>query len=221
MSRWEQVSGYRQLIRGLESPRLTDAFQRRLPGSGAGREAAVLILLGDPQAAGGPDLLYIERAATLRHHAGQIAFPGGAVEPDETPQQAALREADEEVGLDPATVSVLGELPTAQVPVSAYRVHSIVGTAPDGPLRLQPGEVAAVHRIPIAALADPTNRTSWRHWSGHTGPGFSVGDLYIWGFTAYVTDALLAAGGWEQPWDQTRFAPIPRRFGSDVDRPPG
>ena len=143
------------------------------------------------------------------------------MEPDETPQQAALREADEEVGLDPATVSVLGELPTAQVPVSAYRVHSIVGTAPDGPLRLQPGEVAAVHRIPIAALADPTNRTSWRHRSGHTGPGFSVGDLYIWGFTAYVTDALLAAGGWEQPWDQTRFAPIPRRFGSDVDRPPG
>ena len=207
-------SPYQCLVEGLEAPE-PEAFASRQAAPGTGREAAVLVLLGDPQAPGGPDLLLIERASTLRKHAGQIAFPGGAVDPGESPQQAALREAYEEVRLDPATVRVLGELPAALIQVSAFRVHPIVGTAPAAPLSPQPGEVAAVHRVPLAALADPANRSSWRHSSGRTGPGFSVADLYVWGFTAYVTDALLAAGGWEQPWDRERFTDIPHRFASD------
>ncbi|MCW2587089.1 MAG: hypothetical protein JWN55_2605, partial [Frankiales bacterium] len=85
-------------------------FTRFLPPAEGGRDSAVLVLFGEGP--DGPDLLLIERAATLRSHAGQPAFPGGAQDPeDDGPVAAALREAQEEVGLDPASVDVLGQLP--------------------------------------------------------------------------------------------------------------
>ncbi len=197
---------------GLEAPELSAAFEERRFGTeeiGTSREAAVLVLLlGETD----PDLVLIERSATMRKHAGQVAFPGGAIEPGESPVEAALREAYEEVRLDPSLVTVLGQLPAARIPVSSFHVHAVVGMATEVTLEAQAGEVAAVRRVGVRTLASPTTRTSWRHESGRTGPGFVVGDLYVWGFTAYVVDAVLAAGGWAEPWDAARFTEIPQRF---------
>lgn len=203
------------LVKALEAPELPALFAERTfdyAELGTGREAAVLVLLSEL-----PDVVLIERARTLRKHPGQIAFPGGAVEKiDADPVAAALRETWEEIGLDPAAVGVLGRLPAARIPVSRFHVHGVVGCW-DGasPLRTNPAEVASVHRVPIADLVDPDHRTTWRHpGSGRTGPGFWCDDLYVWGFTAFVLDAVLSAGGWQRPWDRERIIGIPERFGS-------
>ncbi len=208
----------RALAVGLgESSVLSEAFRTRRFGPeeiSTSREAAVLVLLTD---AADPDVVLIERAAGLRKHAGQIAFPGGAVDPGEDAEAAALREAWEEVGLDVASVTVLGRLPAARIPVSAFHVHAVVAYwSGSGALVPQEAEVAQVLRVPVSALVAPENRSSWRHSSGRVGPGFEVGDLYVWGFTAYVLDAVLTAGGWTVPWDQSRFAEIPTRFLPDL-----
>ena len=213
----------RPLAAGLGEDRvLSEAFRTRRFGPeeiGTSREAAVLVLLTSGE---DPEVVLIERAAALRKHAGQIAFPGGAVEAGETAEAAALREAWEEVGLDASQVTVLGRLPAARIPVSQFHVHAVVAWwAGAGELVPQPGEVAQVLRVPVSALVAPRNRSSWRHSSGRTGPGFSVlgveGDeLYVWGFSAYVLDAVLEAGAWTLPWERTRFVEIPSRFLPDL-----
>lgn len=185
------------------------------PPQGA-RRAAVLILLCGP--ATGFEVVFIEKQAELRSHAGQVAFPGGAMEDvDADAIAAALREANEEVGLDPATVVVLGALPTAHIVRSGFDVTSVVGWWPH-PVDLDPvdlDEVAAVHRIPVATLLDPATRLTWVHPSGMAGPAFVVGDLFIWGFTAYLLDGLFELAGWTLPWDSTRTSEIPARFLSE------
>jgi 8-oxo-dGTP pyrophosphatase MutT (NUDIX family) len=180
-------------------------LSRFLPPETGGRHSAVLILFGEgPQ---GPDLLYIERAETLRSHAGQPAFPGGAQdEDDDGPVAAALREAEEEVGLDPAGVEVLGALPDLFLPPSGFVVTPVIAWWRD-PHDVHPvdeAEVAAVARVPLAELADPANRLRVTHPSGFLGPAFEVGGMLVWGFTAGLTDRLLALGGWERPWDTSR-----------------
>ncbi len=175
------------------------------PVQGPRRPAAVLVLFGEGPA--GPDLLLIERAATLRSHAGQPAFPGGAVDPgDDGPVGAALREAQEEVGLDPASVEVLGTLPDLWLPPSGFLVTPVVAWWRDPhPVRaVDPAEVARLDRVPLARLTDSRHRLRVRHPSGFVGPAFDTRDMLVWGFTAGVLDRLLAVGGWEQPWDPTR-----------------
>jgi 8-oxo-dGTP pyrophosphatase MutT (NUDIX family) len=174
---------------------------RRPPGDD-GRAAAVLILFGDGPA--GPDLLLIERAAELRNHAGQPAFPGGAIdEADGGPVRAALREAAEETGLDPAGVRVLAVLPELYIWRSNFKVTPVLGwwQSPVPVAPGDPGEIAAVVRVAVADLASPVNRVVIRYPGGHIGPAFRVAGLIVWGFTAAVLDQLLALGGWEQPWD--------------------
>ena len=177
-----------------------------LPPESGGRRSAVLILFGEGPH--GPDVLYIERAATLRSHAGQPAFPGGAQdEEDDGPVAAALREAAEEVGLDPAGVEVIGSLPDLFLPPSGFVVTPVVAWWRD-PHDVHPvdqAEVAAVARVPLAELADPANRLRVTHPSGFLGPAFEVGGMLVWGFTAGLTDRLLALGGWERPWDTSRL----------------
>jgi 8-oxo-dGTP pyrophosphatase MutT (NUDIX family) len=182
-----------------------EQLSRFLPPTEGGRHSAVLVLFGE--GADGPDLLFIERAATLRSHAGQPAFPGGAQDDsDAGPVEAALREAKEEVGLDPAGVEILGTLPDLWLPPSGFVVTPVLGwwRDPHDVGVVDRAEVAAVARVPIAELASPANRLCVTHPSGWIGPAFEVRDLLIWGFTAGLTDRLLALGGWDVPWDRTR-----------------
>jgi 8-oxo-dGTP pyrophosphatase MutT (NUDIX family) len=184
------------------------------PPGGGGRHAAVLVLFGEADL--GPEVLLIERAATMRSHAGQPAFPGGAVDPadgpvdGDGPVRAALREAQEEVGVDPGTVDVLGVLPALWLPPSGFVVHPVVARwrEPHEVRVVDAAEVAAVARVPLAALTDPANRLQVTHPSGWIGPAFEVsstdGDLLVWGFTAGLLSQLLALGGWERPWDTSR-----------------
>jgi len=180
------------------------------------RRAAVLILLG--HGAEGYDVVLVEKRADLRSHAGQIAFPGGGIEStDVDPVAAALREAREEVGVDPAEVTVLGVLPAAHIPRSGFDVTSIVGWWGD-PVALAPvdiGEIAAVHQVAVATLLDPANRSTWVHPGGFSGPAFVLGELYVWGFTAYLLDGMFDLLGWTLPWDPARTSEIPPRFLSE------
>jgi 8-oxo-dGTP pyrophosphatase MutT (NUDIX family) len=184
--------------------------KRTLPGEP--RRSAVLILFAGGEDEPRPDILITERAATLRAHAGQPAFPGGRIDPgDRGPVQAALREAQEETAVDPASVSVFGRLPEIYLQPSDFMVASVLGWwhTPSPPRVVSPLEVAAVHRVPVAELADPENRLRVRHPAGYTGPAFRADGMLVWGFTAGLLDAVLRLGGWERPWDRDRLEDLP------------
>jgi 8-oxo-dGTP pyrophosphatase MutT (NUDIX family) len=180
------------------------------PPALGGRRSAVLVLFGDgPE---GPDLLFIQRSEGLRRHPGQPAFPGGAIEDgDSGPVGAALREAAEETGLDPAGVDVLGTLPELFITRSGFRVVPVLAwwREPTAVRPVDTAEVAAVERIPVADLADPAHREMLRYPSGHSGPAFRIGSMVIWGFTAALVDRLLALAGWELPWDAGTIGELP------------
>jgi 8-oxo-dGTP pyrophosphatase MutT (NUDIX family) len=187
-----------------------EQLSRWVPPDEGGRPSAVLVLLGE--GADGPDLLLIERAARMRSHAGQPAFPGGAVDPsDHGPVETALREAQEETGLDPSGVVVYGTLPPLWLPPSNFVVTPVLGWWRDpSPVHAaEPAEVAAVHRVPLAELVDPANRRRVRHPSGYVGPAFDVRGMLVWGFTGGLLDRLLAFTGWEVPWDTGAVVPLP------------
>lgn len=170
------------------------------------------------------DVLLLERASTMRSHPGQVAFPGGRLDPqDDGPVAAALREAVEETGLDPAGVEVLGTLETLPlafsqnlvIPVAAWWRHP-------SPVRVvDVAESADVFRAPVADLLDPANRgvtvirRDGQEWRG---PGFLVprldergerdGEHLVWGFTGMLLDGLFDRLGWTEPWDHEREIPL-------------
>jgi 8-oxo-dGTP pyrophosphatase MutT (NUDIX family) len=192
-----------------------EQLSRFLPPAEGGRESAVLMLFGEREPGSGwesADVLLIERAHDLRSHAGQVAFPGGAVDPDDDGVVgAALREAAEETGLDPAGVEVFGTLPALFLPVSDFVVTPVLAWwREQSPVSVvDPVEVASVHRVLLADLLEPANRFQVSHPSGYVGAAFGVGDLLVWGFTAGLLDRLLRLAGWEQPWDRTRVQELP------------
>jgi 8-oxo-dGTP pyrophosphatase MutT (NUDIX family) len=197
-----------------------------------GRRSAVLILfgpVGDGSADGvdavdavdavdtvdavdAADVLLTERAHDMRSHAGQVAFPGGAVDPDDDgPVGAALREAAEETGLDRAGVEVLAVLPDIWMAPSGFVVTPVLAwwAAPSPVGVVDPREVARVSRVPVGDLLDPGHRFQVRHPSGYIGPGFRADGLFVWGFTAGLLARVLSEAGLERPWDTTRFEPLP------------
>ncbi|MTE20194.1 NUDIX domain-containing protein [Streptomyces sp. TRM43335] len=209
-------------------------LSRFLPPRDGGRESAVLVLFGESGTRGGaedaggdgadgiggrggaPELLLMERASSLRSHAGQPSFPGGALDPEDGdpgsdgPLRAALREAEEETGLDPSGVQVFGRLPRVYIPVSDFVVTPVLGwwREPSPVAPVDPAETARVFTVPVADLVDPANRATVVHPSGFRGPCFLVGDTLVWGFTAGIIDRVLHYAGWERPWDTDRRVPL-------------
>lgn len=174
--------------------------------------AAVLVLLSDAE---DPDLVYTERAAGLRKHPGQISFPGGRRdEGDTAPLDTALREANEEIGLESSWVTMLGELPTTRIPVSAFDVQPVVASwSGDQAIEVRSREeLSAIHRWRVSELVEPSTRVMARHPGGGRGPAWILGDVFLWGFSAYLTDAILQIAGWARPWNRARLVDIPKRF---------
>ena len=194
-----------------------DELTRFVPPEGSRtRRGAVLLLFGE--GGDGPDLLLTERAHDMRSHPGQVSFPGGSVdETDPSPEAAALREAEEETGLDAAGVQVFATLPELWLPPSNFAVTPVLGWwREESPVDVvDPAEVHAVYRVPIAHLLDPAHRISVRHPSGWKGPAFLIGedkDLILWGFTAGIIARLFDFLGWTRPWDPGVMRDLPEHM---------
>jgi 8-oxo-dGTP pyrophosphatase MutT (NUDIX family) len=159
----------------------------------ATRRAAVLVPLVDRQQ--GLHVLFTERSAHLKDHAGQISFPGGRIEAqDADPCAAALRETAEEIGLDARHVEVLGYLPD-HVVVTGYRVTPVVArVAPDHALTVDRNEVADVFEVPLAHLLNPDNHQPRIRYFGDRGfelTDLPYGERNIWGATAGMLMTLI------------------------------
>lgn len=183
--------------------------ERSRGGAQSERQAAVLILLAGadttatlPNDAG---LLLTHRTPAMRTHSGQIAFPGGRLDPtDLNPVDCALREAEEETGLDRGAVTPLAQLDPVHIRRTGYPVHPILAhwhTLSDVRIA-SPEETDDVFVAPLVDLIEPGNRlmVGWKDWSG---PAFRCNDYLIWGFTAGLLHAVIAAAGWEEPFDQS------------------
>ncbi len=171
---------------------LVDAIEGKRPDA---RKAAVLIALFEQEHV--LHIAFIRRATTLRSHSGEIAFPGGGVDATDTsPAMTALREAYEEIGLEPAFVEVLGVLPPVFTVVSNYLITPIVAYLPQGlgEIRLQASEVTELLLVPLPALADPAiaHTELWsRGGMTRTVYFYDHGSYRIWGATGRILAMLL------------------------------
>ena len=153
------------------------------------------------------DLLLTVRASTLRHHAGQAAFPGGATDPgDAGPVDTAIREAREETGIDATRLRPLATLEKMFIAPSGFHVVPVLAYSPDpGPVTVvDEAETAIVARVPLRAFVNPENRLMvYRRTfsSRFAGPAFLLNEMLVWGFTGQVISALLDCAGWAVPWD--------------------
>ena len=204
------------------------AYRRRVPAellalvtaanakaalTGTGRDAAVLVLFSGPADSpnGGlpddADLLVTVRASTLRHHAGQAAFPGGAADPgDDGPIFTAMREATEETGIDTSRLTPLATLEKMFIPPSGFHVVPVLAYSPDpGPVSVvDESETAVVARVPVRAFINPENRLMvYRKQNTRrlAGPAFLLNEMLVWGFTGQVISAILDVAGWSRPWN--------------------
>lgn len=156
------------------------------------KEAGVLVAI--EASAGAPQLILTKRSARLKHHPGQVAFPGGRQDPgDLDAVDAALREAEEEIALPRTAVEVLGTLPTHET-VTAYRVTPVVALV-SRPFDARPeaGEVAEIFRVPLFHVLDPRNfHIEGRRWRGEIRHYYTVpwGPYYIWGASARILRTL-------------------------------
>ncbi|MDQ3877943.1 MAG: CoA pyrophosphatase [Actinomycetota bacterium] len=178
--------------------RLKHALAARTPkrqSAEGSRAAAVLIpVVGNPETS----LIFTLRTETLRSHSGQISFPGGSLDPGESPVDAALRESCEEIGLDPSLVRMIGELDTFPTFVSGFTVTPFVGWLEEmPPLRPNPHEVAEVLVVPLARLTDDIRAEAGFEHGGRTYPteAWVWDDHVIWGVTARVVRNFLEVLG--------------------------
>lgn len=194
------------------------------PAEDSAHAASVLVLFGrldsiaaendELTVAADLDVLLQRRAATLSSHPGQVSFPGGRREEQDADAVAtALREAEEETGLDPAGVEILATLSELPLAASNHLVTPVLAwwRSPSRVVAVDHAETVEVFRVPVAQLLDPSIRfTSTITRMGRTwkGPAFDVDSTIVWGFTAMVLDALFDATGWTLPWDRSVERPI-------------
>jgi len=167
------------------------------------RDAAGLVLVYPVD--GEACLVLTKRRHDLPQHAGQVSLPGGAVEPDETIEQGALREAHEEIDLDPRRVSLVGRLSPLHIPVSQFVLHPVVGLADARPV-LSPHdrEVERVLECPLRHLGDPANcfvETRYFRGDPYEVPYIGIEGEKLWGATAMIVAEMLFLVGFRpSPW---------------------
>jgi 8-oxo-dGTP pyrophosphatase MutT (NUDIX family) len=202
----------RQWPRGLDLTHIRDAAGLLLvfpaspelvEGASVPARRAPPALPAPTKSQGEAHLVLTVRADGLGRHGGQVSLPGGVVDPGETYEQAALREAREEIGLDVEAVRVLGALTPVDVHVSGFRLHPIVGVMDERPrTRAAAGEVARVLEVPLDELSDP-RAFGWRLLERdgvvlHV-PTIQVQGAELWGATAMVVAEFLTLFGWTGP----------------------
>jgi 8-oxo-dGTP pyrophosphatase MutT (NUDIX family) len=205
-----QHLGSRQTVRGVPDPDVIECIAKCLNGRGrrssdydlnaGAREqtprvlSPAAVLIGLLHGKAGIDVIMTKRASGLKHHPGQIAFPGGRVEPDDgSAVEAAVREAREEIGLDPKLVKVLGKMPDHET-VTGFVVTPVIGwICGDFVPAAERGEVDEVFRVPLAHVTDKSSfRIERRQWRGVWRRYYTVpyGPHYIWGATGRMLWAL-------------------------------
>ncbi|MEC5198856.1 8-oxo-dGTP pyrophosphatase MutT (NUDIX family) [Arthrobacter sp. PL16] len=227
------VTAYEELAAWVSSMDRPDATLLKPSGwqlatldAAKSRRAAVLILFGgqgdgsrrpSPRSLGRNDLdlLFVMRASSLSSHPGQVAFPGGTIDPGDADEgAAALREAREETGLDPSGVELLGKLPEVGLPISNFLVTPVLGWwAEQSAIHaVDTAESESVFRCPVSTLLHPANRRTAvlrRNGSISRTAAFLTPDAVVWGFTAMLLDAMFEGLGWVQPWDRSQEIPAP------------
>ncbi|WP_367640526.1 CoA pyrophosphatase [Microbacterium sp. SYP-A9085] len=184
----------------------------------SGRRSAVLMLFGAADGSVGDHavapsdtaVLLLRRASGLRHHPGQIGFPGGGLEPvDVDPSAAAVREAVEETGVDPRGIELFAPLPELPLAVSNHLVTPVPAwwRHPSPVHAVDAAETEEVFFTSVGALLDPANRRSVERVRGMRiprMPAFEVDGRLVWGFTAALLSGLFDTLGWAVPWDEDR-----------------
>ncbi|KOB64623.1 Nucleoside diphosphate-linked moiety X motif 8 [Operophtera brumata] len=163
---------------------------RKLPTA----TAAVLVPLCNVQEV--PSILYTVRSSNLRTNSGEISFPGGKTDLDETPVQTALRETVEEIGLNPKKIEVWGQGPAVPGRNNKILITPVIGSISnlsDEDFSINTKEVAEAFTVPVEVLCDPKNQYYTQYRNGYILPVFIAEQYKIWGITAYITHAFLSS----------------------------